>query len=466
MTKIDYQYLKDSLLVNPLFESKTWRLSPEPWWLTDEQLSDIRLIGSASMSFYLGVELLYRKSNSGESILRNQSLSVPWVADYLDHAKPSSLIEHAKSNRLKGVLPPVLRPDLLVTQEGFIMTELDAVPGGIGFMAQLNKIYQDFYPNLVGGGNMMLKLFYDSLVRLCPKEKQPNPVIAIVVSEEAATYRPEMNWLVKYYQSCGYAVSLHHPEDLFPLGNTININQNGSPLQVDLIYRFWELFDLATIAWIDSFLEAWEEMEVVIAPAMRPFQEEKLNLALFHHPVLEPFWKSYLSKEHYTILKKTIPKTWILDPKPLPPNAFLHAPKIADEPIWDWNQIGEAARKERQLVLKRSGFHPDSWGSRSVVLGNDVSQRTWSKAIIDAKEETKTGYFVLQNFHKPKRLHHAIYNKSRSSSLQDGRVRLCPYYFPDYEEAYLGGILASFCPADKKIIHGMSDAAMLPCGVR
>jgi hypothetical protein len=27
----------------------------------------------------------------------------------------------------------------------------------------------------------------------------------------------------------------------------------------------------------------------------------------------------------------------------------------------------------------------------------------------------------------------------------------------------LGGILATVCPADKKILHGMSEAVMAPC---
>jgi hypothetical protein len=44
-----------------------------------------------------------------------------------------------------------------------------------------------------------------------------------------------------------------------------------------------------------------------------------------------------------------------------------------------------------------------------------------------------------------------------------GRLRLCPYYFVVGAEARLGGALATFCPPDKKIIHGMQDAALLPC---
>ena len=33
------------------------------------------------------------------------------------------------------MFPTVLRPDLLLTDEGFVMTELDSVPGGIGLTA-------------------------------------------------------------------------------------------------------------------------------------------------------------------------------------------------------------------------------------------------------------------------------------------------------------------------------------------
>ena len=50
-----------------------------------------------------------------------------------------------------------------------------------------------------------------------------------------------------------------------------------------------------------------------------------------------------------------------------------------------------------------------------------------------------------------------------------GRVRLCPYYFVqgrgDAARANLSGVLATLCPADKKIIHGMSTAILAPCSV-
>ena len=41
----------------------------------------------------------------------------------------------------------------------------------------------------------------------------------------------------------------------------------------------------------------------------------------------------------------------------------------------------------------------------------------------------------------------------------EGRVRLCPFYFG----SKLAAVLATICPADKKIIHGMTDAIFAPC---
>ena len=50
-----------------------------------------------------------------------------------------------------------------------------------------------------------------------------------------------------------------------------------------------------------------------------------------------------------------------------------------------------------------------------------------------------------------------------------GRVRLCPYYFVagegDAARPQPGGVLATIVPADKKIVHGMSDAVLAPCAV-
>ncbi|MDB6119765.1 MAG: hypothetical protein JWO08_3546, partial [Verrucomicrobiaceae bacterium] len=54
---------------------------------------------------------------------------------------------------------------------------------------------------------------------------------------------------------------------------------------------------------------------------------------------------------------------------------------------------------------------------------------------------------------------------TEETTMMQSRVRLCPYYFvpAGTDDTQLGGVLATVCPSDKKILHGMRDAMMLPC---
>jgi hypothetical protein len=55
--------------------------------------------------------------------------------------------------------------------------------------------------------------------------------------------------------------------------------------------------------------------------------------------------------------------------------------------------------------------------------------------------------------------------EKRAVVPMEGRARLTPYYFVVNGEARLGGIQATVCPADKKVLHGMVDAVIAPCAV-
>ena len=63
---------------------------------------------------------------------------------------------------------------------------------------------------------------------------------------------------------------------------------------------------------------------------MRPFQEEKLTLALFHHHLLQDFWAENLGARSLKLLRQLIPMSWIMDPTPLPPGAVLDGPRVGD----------------------------------------------------------------------------------------------------------------------------------------
>lgn len=468
MPVLAYESIKSSLAAQPLFEDKTWQLSPDAWPLTAAEVAQLEAIGAACFEFHQALETLYLRSVAGKNLLRNKPLLAPWVADYLDRGKPPELVAHARDPRNRGAFPPVLRPDLLLTDEGFVMTELDSVPGGIGLTAFLNRLYRE-NGTILGAGDAMIREFHSAIAAARPAVR--NPLIALVVSDEAATYRPEMQWLANELQLQGRRVFCLRPEDVFPLENELFFDADGNPEKIDIIYRFFELFDLANIKTQKFIFESWAAGEVTIVPPMRHFQEEKVALSLFHHHLLQDFWAEALSGKALKLLRGLIPPSWIMDSAPLPPGAVIDGPRAAGRALNDWRDLSNASQKERDLIIKISGFHETAWGARSVVLGSDCSREEWQEAVERAIALAPTNLHVLQAFKKPRRLEHPLYEPGASASApvvvaaRAGRLRLCPYYFVTGGQVRLSGALATFCPPDKKIIHGMQDAALLPCRI-
>jgi len=469
MPELSHETLRSAFGGQSLFEDKTWQLSPQAWPLTPDQAAQLEQIGTACLEFHQALETLYLRSVAGKNLLRNKPLLAPWVADYLDRGKPANLVQHARDPRNRGAFPTVLRPDLLLTEDGFALTELDSVPGGIGLTAFLNKLYGgDTDQAVLGHGGAMVENFYQSLASLRPEAR--NPLIAILVSDEAATYRPEMQWLAEQLQRLGRRVYCMRPEDVFPLGGELFFAVEGTPEKIDVIYRFFELFDWANVRIAADILEAWQSGAVTISPPMRHFQEEKLALALFHHHLLPEYWAEHLSRRSLELLRKLIPPSWVMDPAPLPPGAVLDGPRVGGRALNDWRDLIGASQKERDLIIKISGFHETAWGARSVILGSDCSREEWQAGVEQALQLAPTNLHVLQEYKKPKRIEHPVYEQKDPGQppvavTKAGRLRLCPYYFVVGGKARLSGALATFCPPDKKIIHGMVDAALLPSRV-
>jgi len=140
---------------------------------------------------------------------------------------------------------------------------------------------------------------------------------------------------------------------------------------------------------------------------------------------------------------------------------------VGGRALTDWRGLAEASKKERELILKISGFHETAWGARSVAYGADCSREEWQGALDLAIEDAPANLHILQSYRKPIRASHDMYPTAGGpAAVESGRLRLCPYYFVRGDKALLSGALATFCPPDKKIIHGMQDAALLPCVVR
>jgi len=219
------------------------------------------------------------------------------------------------------------------------------------------------------------------------------------------------------------------------------------------------LFDIPNVPNAQALLETACAGKVAVTPPFKPQLEEKMLFAFFWHATLKSFWRQELGERVFAALQEVVPYTWILDPTPLPPHAVI--PELG---ICDWREMSGFSQKRRELVIKLSGFHLDAWGSRSVVVGHDVPASEWAAAIERALKAFPQTPYILQRFHRTGVIE-AEWADLQANELRtmNGRVRLCPYYFAIGDEARLGGVLATICPQDKKIIHGMADAIMAPC---
>jgi hypothetical protein len=436
------KFIRDQLPPNGLFAGLDWRTSPMPFPLGEPLAKEIESLGRVILQFYRAVNLLYRKSIEGKQ--------PEWVARWLDLGKPAELIEVQRSLAFKNEVPRVIRPDILLTENGISITELDSVPGGIGLTAWLGKTYsapnsQLPTHNILGGAEGMQRGF----AAIFGDAKQ----VHIVVSEEAATYKPEMAWLAEQLNQKGGATFHVQPA-------TFNQFAEG-----DAVYRFFELFDLQNVANAKQIFDLAAEKKIKLTPPPKPIFEEKMLFALLWNRNLLPFWRQELGESFLARLKKMIPYTWLMEPTPLPPHAAI--PELN---LTDWAQLKAMSQKERDLILKVSGFSENAWGARGVFLGSDLPSEDWSKAVDAALANFETSPSVLQRFHKPALVDAQWYDFAKNELVpMKGRARLCPYYFVagenDAARPQLGGVLATIVPADKKIVHGMGDAIIAPCSV-
>ena len=451
------KFIREQIPANGLFAGLDWRISPTPFPLGENLAKEIESLGRVLLQFYRAANLLYRKSAEGRQ--------PEWVARWLDLGKPRELIELQRSAAFKNEIPRVIRPDILLTENGFSITELDSVPGGIGLTAWLGQTYSkvgqasslpignfpiapsalgrlEACPTLLGGADGMIRGF-ESIFGDAKN-------VHIIVSEEAATYKPEMEWLAGEMKNSEFRIQNSEFTDF----------ADG-----DAVYRFFELFDLKNVASAQKIFELAAEKKIRLTPPPKPIFEEKMLFALLWNRNLQSFWRQELGESFLARLKKIIPYTWLVDPTPLPPHGAI--PELN---LTDWQQLKTMSQKERDLILKVSGFSENAWGARGVFLGSDLSQADWSAAVDDALRNFETSPSVLQRFEKPKIVEAQWFDFAKNEIMpMKGRARLCPYYFVsgegDASRPQLGGVLATIVPADKKIVHGMTDAILAPCSI-
>ena len=213
--------------------SVAWRVSPEPFRLKSTTVEHIASLGPPLLAFYRALSALYARSARGTA--------PSFIAEYLDRGKPEAIVKLARQNRFKADVPQVIRPDLILTDDGgYIASELDSVPGGMGFVGAMAHTYCALGFDSVGESDGMARGFAAMLSATAQKER---PVVAIVVSDESGDYRNELRWLALFARLEG-----------------------GREEKIDVLYRNFELFDLLNIPKQELMLYAARHNRVKMTP--------------------------------------------------------------------------------------------------------------------------------------------------------------------------------------------------------
>jgi len=117
------------------------------------------------------------------------------------------------------------------------------------------------------------------------------------------------------------------------------------------------------------------KIAISITPPIKPYLEEKMWFALFG---CSRYANSgtRIRREIFRQATRMIPYSWLLDPTPLPQHGSFHAWRLHD-----WREAARFSQRDRDLLLKVSGFSPLGWGSRGIALGADLPHAEWEKRI-------------------------------------------------------------------------------------
>src|SRR5260370_18465179 len=104
-----------------LFEEKDWLLAPDAVAIERKFLTELEQLGHRLFVFQRACNQLYQLSVKGKQ--------PEWIARYLDSRKPQEKDKLSRRKEIRDDLPRVIRPDLILTDNGYAIAKTDSVPG-------------------------------------------------------------------------------------------------------------------------------------------------------------------------------------------------------------------------------------------------------------------------------------------------------------------------------------------------
>lgn len=364
-----------------------FRVSPVPFKLTKSQKEEMLYIGKAICNYMDACIELY---NSNQD-----------VKEVLDRGKPKKYINNEVPNYL------FLRPDLILTQSGFSICEIETSPFGLGLAEVLTRTY--------GNAGFDPIITQNSLKNYIQSKTEKEGTIAY--SDNVKSFKGQLDFLA---------------EEIFSGNENIWKSQNVSHNSVNNgeIYRAFYLSD----AYKDKNIERFLQQPHNNIPSSTPQFEEKALMAFIWDKRYMKFFESQLGKTEFELLRKSIPKTWILGEERYVDGGLPEGKENSMD-------ICTLGKSKRQFVLKSSGFNVHSSWSEGVVflhkMGGAVAREKMQLAMNDFNH-----LYIMQEFRHGKIVPMTYIDESGQQEVtMNARIRVTPYF--SYQPDNRGELIAA-----------------------
>jgi hypothetical protein len=357
-------------------EKLSFRVSPTPLGLTAIESTEINTLGESVVEFVNATHELYKTSDEVRALLNT--------------GKPEELTQTKNPDYL------FVRPDLIATESGLKICEIETSPFGLALSNLLNTGYiQAGFETLAEE-----KLLENSIKSRTSKEG------VIVHSNKTKAYKGQLDYLAdKLFSGNERAWTSEHID---------NHEANGIGL-----YRAFYLSEYLNDPKVNDLI-SYQLDKQNTKPSITPHLEEKAIMALLWDTRFENFYKKQLGEANFNKLKNAIPKTWIVGQE----QYFTEAlPKGAQDTL----QLVSGSRKDRELVIKPSGFNPKASWAEGVNLLHEKST-VKAQEIVQNAMQTDDTLFIVQEFKKGQKRRMQYENEEGGLNDMDVKLRITPYY--------------------------------------
>lgn len=404
-------YLEDVARRYPLYKPRRkeyaddglipFRVSPQPLTLSKTQYEDLVRIGSEVTAYFRTVEHLYNTNHD--------------VEELLDRNLPSVMGGIRSFNFL------FVRPDLIITNEGFRLCEIETSSFGLSLADILNRAY------IAAGIQTMVG--QETLSQYLRANTAQSGLV--IDSTKTKAFEGQLRYLAERLLSGE--------------GRQWALADMGSNLTASAaIWRAFYLGDYNADPLVHQFIldQIDKNNDANVIPGLSPQMEEKAVLALIWDKRFDGYFRDRLGEESVLFLRQLIPPTWVVGSE----SYFL--PGGFDSAL----ELSQRSSRNRRYVLKSSGFGDNpSWGE-GVNFLHKLSANKCAQII--TKTVNDADLYIIQEYKEGIKIS-SSYLENGSVIKFEGRARITPYYAVG--DGSLLAIKATL-RANTELIHASTDS--------